>query len=103
MHYKRYAHRAARVVPGHRGGEVPDKSPLSGCQSEGHAGETREQRILEYIEANPRRWVVGLREGCMLHLHDGRLELVGLRPARIFRKGVETFEVKAGDDLGFLL
>lgn len=70
---------------------------------EGHAGETREQRILEYIEANPRRWVVGLREGCMLHLHDGRLELVGLRPARIFRKGVETFEVKAGDDLGFLL
>ena len=70
---------------------------------EGHAGETREQRILEYIEANPRRWVVGLREGCMLHLHDGRLELAGLRPARIFRKGVETFEVKAGDDLGFLL
>ena len=31
---------------------------------EGHAGETREQRILEYIEANPRRWVAGLREGC---------------------------------------
>ena len=46
---------------------------------------------------------MGLREGCMLHLHDGRLELVGPRPARIFRKGVETFEVKAGDDLGFLL
>ena len=32
----------------------------------GHAGETREQRILEYIEANPRRWVAGLREGCTL-------------------------------------
>ena len=28
-----------------------------------HAGETREQRILEYITANPRRYVVGLREG----------------------------------------
>ena len=40
---------------------------------EGHAGETREQRILEYIEANPRRWVVGLREGCMLHLQDDKL------------------------------
>lgn len=70
---------------------------------EGHAGETREQRILEYIEANPRRWVVGLREGCMLHLHDGKIELIGQRPMRIFKKGVETFEVNAGDDLSFLL
>ena len=70
---------------------------------EGHAGETREQRIQEYIEANPRRWVVGLREGCMLHLHDGKMDLIGSRPMRIFKKGVETFEVNAGDDLSFLL
>ncbi len=70
---------------------------------EGHAGETREQRIAEYIVANPRRWVVGLREGCMLHLHDGKMDLIGSRPMRIFKKGVETFEVKAGDDLSFLL
>ncbi len=69
----------------------------------GHAGETREQRILEFIEANPRRWVAGLREGCMLRLVDGRLELIGNRPMRMFRKGVETFEVQPGDDLSFLL
>lgn len=69
----------------------------------GHAGETREQRILEYIEANPRRWVVGLREGCMLRLTDQKLELIGNRPMRLFRKGVETFEVAPGDDLSFLL
>lgn len=69
----------------------------------GHAGETREQRILEYIEANPRRWVVGLREGCMLRLEQGRLELIGSRPMRVFRKGVETFEVEPGGDLSFLL
>lgn len=69
---------------------------------EGHAGETREQRILEYIEANPRRWVVGLREGCMLHYENEKLELIGSRPMRIFRRGVETFEVQAGDDLNFL-
>lgn len=69
---------------------------------EGHAGETREQRILEYIEANPRRWVVGLREGCMLHYENEKLELIGSRPMRIFRRGVETFEVQAGDDLQFL-
>ena len=69
---------------------------------EGHAGETREQRILEYITANPKRWVVGLREGCILHYENEKLELIGSRPMRIFRKGVETFEVKAGDDLSFL-
>jgi len=70
---------------------------------EGHAGKTREQRIMEYIEANPDRWVAGLREGCMLHLRDGRMELIGSRPMRMFKKGVEPFEVAAGDDLGFLL
>lgn len=70
---------------------------------EGHGGETREQRIMEYVTANPRRWVVGLREGCMLHLHDGKMDLIGNRPMRIFKKGVEPFEVKAGDDLSFLL
>lgn len=70
---------------------------------EGHAGETRQQRILEYIEANPHRWVAGLREGSMLRCEDGRLELLGNRPMRIFRKGVEPFEVEPGGDLSFLL
>ncbi len=69
---------------------------------EGHAGETREQRILEYIEANPRRWVVGLREGCMLHYENEHLELIGPRPMRIFRKGQPIREVVSGDDLSFL-
>lgn len=69
----------------------------------GHAGETREQRILEYIAANPYRWVVGLREGCMLRYDEGRLELIGQRPMRIFRKGIVPFEVQPGDDLSFLL
>lgn len=69
---------------------------------EGHAGETREQRILEYIEANPRRWVVGLREGCILHYENEQLELIGSRPMRIFRKGQPIREVVAGDDLSFL-
>lgn len=70
---------------------------------EGHAGETREQRILEYITANPRRYVIGLREGCMLHYENGKLELIGSRPMRIFKKGIAPYEVKAGDDLSFLL
>ena len=70
---------------------------------EGHAGETREQRILEYIAANPRRWVVGLREGCMLRYEEGRLELLGKRPMRIFKHGRDPFEVNPGEELDFLL
>lgn len=70
---------------------------------EGHAGETREQRILEYIQANPRRYVAGLREGCILCYEDGKLELIGHKSMRIFKKGVETYEVQPGDDLSFLL
>ncbi|MEG1622788.1 MAG: dipeptidase PepE [Alistipes sp.] len=69
----------------------------------GHAGETREQRILEYIAANPRRYVAGLREGCMLRYDAGKLELIGSRPMRIFRKGITPYEVNPGDDLSFLL
>ena len=69
---------------------------------EGHAGETREQRIEEYFEANPRRYVVGLREGCMLRLLDGKLELIGSRPMRIFKRGQAAYEVMSGDDLSFL-
>ena len=70
---------------------------------EGHAGETREQRILEYIEANRSRYVVGLREGCMLRINDNGIELIGSRPMRIFKKGMEIFEVQPGDNIEFLI
>ncbi len=70
---------------------------------EGHAGETREQRILEYIEANPRRYVVGLREGSMLRYTGGKLELLGDRPMRLFKKNQPIVEFMPGDDLSFLL
>ena len=70
---------------------------------EGHAGETREQRINEYIEANRSRYVVGLREGCMLRVTENSIELIGSRPMRIFKKGVETYEVQPGDNIEFLI
>ena len=70
---------------------------------EGHAGETREQRINEYVEANRSRYVVGLREGCMLRIDDNGIELIGSRPMRIFKKGIETYEVQPGDNIEFLL
>jgi dipeptidase E len=39
----------------------------------------------------------------MLHYADGKLELIGNRPMRIFKKGVAAYEVQPGDDLSFLL
>ena len=70
---------------------------------EGHAGETREQRINEYVEANRSRYVVGLREGCMLRIDDNGIELIGSRPMRIFQKGVATYEVQPGENIDFLI
>lgn len=70
---------------------------------EGHAGETRQQRIEEYIAANREMYVVGLREGCMLIIEEGKLNLKGPKPMRIFKHGQEPYEVNAGDDLSFLI
>jgi dipeptidase E len=70
---------------------------------EGHAGETREQRIQEFIEINPDLYVVGLREGTMLKINNKQIDLIGPRPARIFHKGDAPVEVEAGGELGFLM
>ncbi|MDD3108729.1 MAG: dipeptidase PepE [Alistipes sp.] len=70
---------------------------------QGHAGETREQRILEYIEANPSMYVVGLREGSILRLEGDALSLIGSRPMRVFRQGESPRELSSGEDLSFLL
>jgi dipeptidase E len=70
---------------------------------EGHAGETREQRIEEFIEINPDLYVVGLREGTMLVQYEQKLTLVGPRKARIFRKGSDPVELSESDDFSFLL
>lgn len=70
---------------------------------DGHAGETREQRIEEYIGANPNVYVAGLREGSMLRVEGEKLSLIGARPMRIFRRGEAHFEVESGDDLSFLM
>lgn len=69
---------------------------------QGHAGETREERILEFLEMDPYVYVVGLREGSMLLMENVKINLVGPKSARIFKKGLPPKEVKPGDDLDFL-
>jgi len=69
----------------------------------GHAGETREQRIEEFIEANPGVYVAGLREGTMLIRENEKINLVGPRKVRVFKKGIVPVELGPSDDLSFLL
>ncbi len=69
----------------------------------GHAGETREQRIEEFIEANRDIYVAGLREGCMLLRENMKLTLIGSRTLRLFKKGTAPVELSSDNDLSFLL
>jgi len=69
----------------------------------GFAGETRDQRISEYLAANPQKVVLGLREGTMLRVNNTSLELIGPYPAKIFKYGQTPVEVSPGDNLDFLL
>ncbi|MDR2563529.1 MAG: dipeptidase PepE [Prevotellaceae bacterium] len=69
---------------------------------EGFAGETREQRIKEYIAANPRRYVAGLRESCMLIVEGNRMELIGPKSMRVFKNRLIPAELEAGDLSDFL-
>ncbi len=63
-----------------------------------HRGETREERIMQFLEENPTP-VAGLREGAMLRVEQGAIELRGVSGARIFRRGHEPVELKPGETL----
>ena len=69
----------------------------------GHGGETREQRILEFLTINRKVMVAGLREATLFQIEGGKIELLGNKPMRLFRFGKEPEEFQPGDDLAFLL
>ncbi|MFH0759356.1 MAG: dipeptidase PepE [Bacteroidota bacterium] len=70
---------ALNLVPFQINPHYTDKNPP------GHAGETREDRIMEYLAANPRDTVLGLREGCMFRVEGNSMKLTGERSVRVFR------------------
>jgi dipeptidase E len=59
-----------------------------------HKGETREDRIREFLEENDTP-VVGLREGSILRVED-TTALLGEKTARIFRRDREPIEAEPG-------
>jgi dipeptidase E len=60
-----------------------------------HRGETREERIREYLEENVGP-VVGLREGSMLQVENNVTTLLAEKSARLFRRGTEAVEMQPG-------
>lgn len=67
-----------------------------------HMGETREERLREYLEENERP-VLALREGAWLHREGASLRLEGMLGARLFRRGIPPEEVSPGTALDALL
>jgi dipeptidase E len=67
-----------------------------------HQGETRQQRIEEFLEENDVP-VLGLREGSWLQVSGQRAVLSGASPGRLFRRDAPPAEVPTGTDLSFLI
>ncbi|WP_211901527.1 dipeptidase PepE [Saccharopolyspora erythraea] len=67
-----------------------------------HMGETREERIAEFLEENDVP-VLGVREGSWVRVSGERAKLGGAAGARLFTRGAEPRELTAGADLSCLL
>lgn len=74
----------------------------------GHNGETRDQRLEEFIKLNPGLPVIGLPEGTALKMENGKLQLIGQLPGVLFYTGEHNHEmirneIDVNDDLSHLL
>jgi dipeptidase E len=67
-----------------------------------HMGETREDRLREYLEENERP-VLGIREGAWIRREGGQLTLGGRNGARLFRRAAAPEEFAPGARLDHLL
>lgn len=68
-----------------------------------HGGETREDRINEFMEINQQITVVGLREACALRFDANKISLRGGKPLRVFKYNQPAKEFSTFDEIQFLL
>ena len=68
-----------------------------------HEGETRDERIAEFLALNPGVRVVGLREGSWLRVDGSTLALGGPHALRLFEPGRMPCECQPTENLSFLL
>lgn len=88
---------AFHLIPFQINPHYTDKNPP------GHAGETREDRIMEYLAANQGDTVLGLREGCMFRVEGQSMQLAGERTVRLFRYNETPRELEQDYDFSEFL
>ncbi|MBP6429523.1 MAG: dipeptidase PepE [Bacteroidales bacterium] len=69
-----------------------------------HGGETRDERLGEFLKVEPKMWVAGIREATALNLENGKLSLIGRdNKMKVFRGTMEPKEFSLTDDINFLM
>ena len=69
----------------------------------GHGGESRDDRIVEFLKVNPTVAVLGIREGSLVKVEGARATLLLGPGARLFRQARKARDLKAGADLSALV
>lgn len=70
---------------------------------ENQGGETRRERIEEFLVMNPERKVLGLPEGMLIRRDGDTLTLLGNGTAKLYEAGKEPLSLEAGMELSWLL
>jgi dipeptidase E len=70
---------------------------------ENQGGETRKERLAEFLMMNPTLQVIGLPEGMLLQREDESLTVKGSGTARLYQSGKATVEIAEGSDVSYLL
>ena len=68
-----------------------------------HGGESRELRILEFIEANKEMVVVGLPEGMIIQVKNDQYDLIGDKQVKIFKYGLDPYFIQSSKELDEVL
>lgn len=71
-------------------------------QPPGHNGETRDDRLAEFMQANPDMSVLGIPEGTSILRQGLKLNLTGIKPAYLFKNGEKRL-VELSEDISYLL
>ncbi|MDX1443074.1 MAG: dipeptidase PepE [Gammaproteobacteria bacterium] len=69
----------------------------------GHRGETRRDRLAEFLSVNPHEKVVAIREGSGLRVTGDTMRLAGEHDGLLFTSDAEPVMLAAGRDLSHLL
>ncbi|WNC66792.1 dipeptidase PepE [Thalassotalea nanhaiensis] len=68
----------------------------------GHNGETREQRLAEFMVLNPTTYIAAIVEGTALKVEGNKMTLIGGEQGYLFLNGQKDI-IEAGADISFLI